>query len=87
MASEDLNALRLGFNQQNQILEQYRSNLYTLELRHLLLMKILEEKGVMIRGELDARWPQYLKNDVGVVGPDGVMEGSLTVHWYGDSGK
>jgi hypothetical protein len=69
--------------QQGQILDQYRVNIYTEELKFGLLIKMLEEKGIFAQGEFDKRWPLYLKNDVGVVGPDGLMEGSLKVHFYG----
>jgi len=43
---------------------------------------MLEEKGLMSSDEFEARWPLYLKNDVGVVGQDGIMEGSLKVKFY-----
>lgn len=79
--SSELMSLRLG--QQGQILEQYRAESYNASLRFTLLLKMLEEKGVMVKGEFDTRWPLYLKNDVGVIGPDGVMEGSIRVTIYG----
>lgn len=44
---------------------------------------MMEEKGVFAEGEFDKRWPLYLKNDIGMVGPDGMMEGSLKIHFYG----
>jgi hypothetical protein len=37
----------------------------------------------MAKEELARRWPLYLKNDVGVLGPEGKMEGSLKVSFYG----
>ena len=78
----DTNMLNLKLNQQNQVLDQYRMNIYNLELRFKLIIKMLEEKGLMSSDEFEARWPLYLKNDVGVVGQDGLMEGSLKVHFY-----
>ncbi len=80
--ADDLNMLNLKLNQQNQILDQYRMNIYNLELRFKLIVKMLEEKGQFSTDEYDQRWPLYLKNDIGVVGPDGIMEGSLKVHFY-----
>lgn len=74
--------LNLKMSQQGQILEQYRVNIYNLELRFNLLAKMLEEKGLFSQGEYEKRWPIFLKNDVGVPGPDGVMEGSLRVTFY-----
>jgi len=79
---EDVNNLK--FNQVGQMLDQYRMNIYNLELRQNLLIKLLEEKGTFIAGEYERRWPQYLKNDVGVVGENGQMEGSLRVKMYGN---
>ena len=79
---EDTNALR--FNQVGQMLDEYRMKMYNLELRLNLLIKILEEKGIMAGGEYEKRWPLYLKNDIGVIGPDGVMEGgTLKIKFYG----
>lgn len=77
--------LTLRQAQQAQILDQYRASIYNLELRFGLLIKMLEEKGVLAGGEYDKRWPLYLKNDVGVLGPDGIMEGSLRITFYGGS--
>jgi hypothetical protein len=80
--AEDTNALR--FNQVGQMLDEYRMKIYNLELRINLLIKILEEKGIMAGGEYEKRWPIYLKNDIGVIGPDGVMEGgTLKIKFYG----
>jgi len=80
--AEDTNALR--FNQVGQMLDEYRMKIYNLELRINLLVKILEEKGIMAGGEYEKRWPIYLKNDIGVIGPDGVMEGgTLKIKFYG----
>lgn len=75
--------LNLKISQQGQILEQYRVNIYNLELRVNLLIKMLEEKGHFIPKEFEKRWPAYLKHDVGVPGSDGIMEGSLKVTFYG----
>ena len=69
---EDVNNLK--FSQVGQILDQYRMNIYNLELRQNLLIKMLEEKGIFVAGEYEKRWPQYLKNDVGVLGDNGQME-------------
>ena len=79
---EDVNNLK--FSQVGQILDQYRMNIYNLELRQNLLIKMLEEKGIFVAGEYEKRWPQYLKNDVGVLGENGQMEGSLRVKMYGN---
>ena len=43
----------------------------------------MEEKGIFAKEEFDKRWPLYLKNDIGMVGPDGIMEGSLCIKFYG----
>ena len=75
--------LMLRTVQQQQILDQYRIAIYNLELRSALLIKMIEEKGFMVREEFDKRWPIYLKNDVGIIGPDGKMEGSLKISFYG----
>jgi hypothetical protein len=68
--------------QQGQILDQYRGSIYTAELRFELLLKMLEEKGILVKDEFNKRWPLYLKNDIGVIGPEGVMEGSLKVSFW-----
>jgi len=81
--SEDLERLNLRIAQQSQILDQYRMNIYNLELRINLVIKMMEEKGVFASGEFDKRWPLYLSNDVGAIGQDGVMEGSLSIKFYG----
>ena len=74
--------LNLKVSQQEQMLDQYRINIYILELRTNLLIKLLEEKGIMAPGEFEKRWPLYLTNDVGAIGPNGMMEGSLKVIFY-----
>lgn len=74
--------LNLKINQINAVLDQYRLGIHNLELRFTLLNKMLEEKGIFALKEFEKRWPQYLKNDIGVQGPDGVMEGSLKVTFY-----
>jgi hypothetical protein len=83
--SDSPDVLSLKVAQVTQVLEQYRLNIYNLELRITLLNKMLEEKGVLAIDEFEKRWPLYLKNNVGVVGPDGVMEGSLRIKFYGDN--
>jgi hypothetical protein len=74
----------LKISQLNGIVEQYRMNIYNLELKFALLMKMLEEKSIFMTDELEKRWPLYMKNNVGVVGPDGIMEGSLVVKFFGE---
>jgi hypothetical protein len=81
--ADNLELLNLRINQQTQILEENRMAMYTHELRTALLIKMLEEKGVLVAGEFDKRWPLYLKNDVGAMGSDGLMDGSLKVAKYG----
>jgi hypothetical protein len=80
--AESTELLSLRIAQQGQIIEQYRMSIYNIELRMTLLVKMLEEKGTFIKEEFDKRWPVFLKNDVGVPGPDGIMEGSLKVKFY-----
>ncbi len=81
--AENNELLTLKTNQQSQILEQYRGNIYNLELRQNLFVKMMEEKGIFVAGEFEKRWPLYLKNDVGMIGPDGKMEGSCRIKFYG----
>jgi len=81
--AESIEVLSLRTSQQNQVMEQFRTGQYTNELRFSLLLKLLEEKKILVPREFDNRWPLFLKNEVGVVGPDGVMEGTLAVHFYG----
>lgn len=81
--AENNELLTLRTNQQSQILDQYRGNIYTLELRLNLIIKMMEEKGIFAPEEFERRWPLFLKNDIGMVGPDGKMEGSLKTHFYG----
>ena len=77
--------LNLQVAQLGQIIEQYRADMYHAGLRMDLLLKILEEKGVMVKDEFNKRWPVYLENDVGVINPNtGVMAGSLKIHMYGE---
>jgi hypothetical protein len=82
MPNGDLELLNLRTAQQSQVLEQYRMNIYTMELKWNLLLKMLEEKGVLARDEFEKRWPLYLNNDVGAIGPDGAMEGSIKIKFY-----
>lgn len=56
--------------------------MYTTELRFNLLLKMFEEKGILVKDEFDKRWPIYLKNDIGAIGEDGVMQGNLRVTMY-----
>jgi hypothetical protein len=69
-------------NQQQQILDQYRLSIFNAELKINLLIKMLEEKGIMAKDELNKRWPLYLKNEIGALGPDGRMNGELKVTMY-----
>jgi hypothetical protein len=80
--SPDILSLKIA--QVSTVLEQYRATLYNIELRHNLLIKMMEEKGLIAPEEFEKRWPLYLKNTVGVVGQDGVMEGNLKVRIYGE---
>ena len=81
--ADNLEMVNLRLNQQIQILEQYRADIYNANLRMELLQKMLVEKGIMVKDEFDKRWPQYLEHDVGTIGPDGKMSGSLKVSLYG----
>jgi len=79
---ENLDTLTMRAAQQGQILEQYRVNIYNSELRFELLIKMFEEKGILAKEEFNKRWPLYLKNDVGVIGVNGIMEGTLLTNFY-----
>ena len=68
-----------------QVIDQYRSSIYNLELKNDLLIKMLEEKGIMAKEEFGKRWPLYLKNDVGIIGPQGKMDGEMKVTFYGEN--
>ena len=72
----------LTMSYQKQLIDKMRLNAYHTELKFNLLMKILEEKSILAGQELDKRWPLYLKNDIGAIGPDGVMAGSLKVTFF-----
>ena len=72
----------LRSNQQQQIIDQYRVEIYNMQLKMDLLIKMLEEKGTMAKDELNKRWPLFLKNDVGVLEPNGRMEGQMKVSFY-----
>lgn len=87
MPGESTELLSLRSAQQNQILDQYRMNIYNIDLRINLIIKMMEEKGIFVAGEFDKRWPLFLKNDVGAIGPDGIMAGSLKTHFYGEGNK
>jgi hypothetical protein len=78
-----LEVSQLRDNQVNQTLEQYRMDLYQSGLKFDLLLKILMEKGIFVKDEFDKRWPLYLKNDVGVMDPNGKIQGELKVTFYG----
>lgn len=81
-AKQVIDMLLLRANQQQQILDQYRASIYNLELKSELLLKMLEEKNLMAKEEFVKRWPLYLKNDVGALGPDGKMAGTIKVTMY-----
>ena len=83
--TESPESLSLKIAQVSGILEQYRVNIYNLELRLSLLVKMIEEKSIFAIEEFERRWPLYLKNTVGILGSDGIMEGSLKVHFFGEN--
>lgn len=83
--ADSLELMNLKIAQQGLTVEQYRVNIYNIELKLDLLLKMLEEKGIFAKDEYNRRWPLYLKNDVGVIGPDGIMEGSCRIHFYGET--
>ena len=66
----------------DRIIEEYRTQIYTLELNNRLLIKMLEEKCIMAKEEMATRWPLWMENDVGVIGSNGKMKGELQVHFY-----
>jgi hypothetical protein len=80
---ESLEMMSLRTGQLAQIQDQFRVETYNMQLKFSLLMKMLEEKGILVKDEFEKRWPLYLKNDVGAIGPDGMMDGSLSVKFYG----
>jgi uncharacterized protein involved in type VI secretion and phage assembly len=84
--NEHASAIEMGLlrdNQFQQITDQYRVNIYNLELKFDLLIRMLEEKGLMAKDEFNKRWPIHLKNDIGVIGPSGKMDnGELKVTIY-----
>ena len=82
---ETLENLSLKTAQIAQILDQYRGTIYTLELKMNLLVKMMEEKGIYAIEEFNKRWPIYLKNNIGVVGQDGIMEGSLKINFWNEA--
>lgn len=85
--AESVESLSIRTAQMTQILDEYRVTIYTLDQKFNLLIKMLEEKGLMAKDEFNKRWPIFLKNDIGVLGPEGVMEGSLMVKFYGQEGS
>jgi len=80
---ESLEIISLRTGQLSQIQDQFRVEVYNLQLKVDLLIKMMEEKGQLAQEEFGKRWPLYLKNNIGVLGPDGMMEGSLSVKFYG----
>lgn len=82
-----LEQMQLIFNQQQQIIDQYRVSIFNSELQIKLLIKLLEEKGTTAKDEFNHRWPQFLKTDVGVLDQaTGKMDGVLKVTMY-DGGQ
>jgi len=81
--AESIESLSIRIAQMTQILDEYRINIYTMDQKTQLLIKMLEEKGIMAKDEFNKRWPIYLKNDIGILGPDGMMDGNLFVRFYG----
>lgn len=84
--AESVESLSIRTAQMAQILDEYRVTIYTMEQKQALLVKMLEEKGMMAKDEFNKRWPIYLKNDIGILGPDGVMDGSVKITQYGQEG-
>lgn len=80
--AKNIELLLIRTNQQQQIIDQYRTNIYTLELRSGLMQKLMEEKSIWAKDEFEKRWPIYLKNDVGIVDQNGNMEGNLSIKFY-----
>jgi hypothetical protein len=80
---KEIETNNLRFTQIQQTIEQYRSNIFNLELRSNLLTKMMEEKGLFAKDEFQKRWPLYLRNDVGVPGPNGIMDGEPKITFYG----
>jgi len=74
----------LTFSYHKQLIDRLRNSTNEDDLKLSLLIKMLEEKGVIAVGEVDKRWPQYLKHDVGAIGPDGKMSGTLSVRFYNE---
>jgi len=79
---ETIENLTLRLAQVGQINDQYRASIFISEQRFVLLTKMLEEKGLFVKDEFERRWPLYMKNNVGAIGADGVMEGTLRVNFY-----
>ena len=75
-------ALNLSYHKQ--LVDRLRIQNYHQDLRIKLLVKMLEEKGIMASDELEKRWPLYLKKDIGAVGQDGIMEGTLKVTFFNE---
>jgi len=84
--AESVESLSIRTAQMSQIMDEYRVTIYTMEQKQALLVKMLEEKGMMAKDEFNKRWPIYLKNDIGILGPDGVMDGSVKITQYGQEG-
>jgi hypothetical protein len=79
---QTLLGLGLGYQQQQGINEEYRRQIFFLEHKVNMLCKMLGETNVMAKDAVETRWPLYLENDVGVVGQDGKMKGSVKVTFY-----
>ena len=61
----------------------YRGNLEMLRLKISLLRTMLSQRGILPYADFDRRFKQHLRNDVGVVERDGIMQGSLKIKFYG----
>ena len=83
MADDGNIALNLSYHKQ--LIDRMRLTIYNNELRFNLLVKMLEEKGILANQELEKRWPLYLKNDIGAMGSDRIMSGSLKVTFYNEN--
>ena len=52
---ENMESLTMKMAQVGQIIDQYRVEIYNSELRMNLMIKILEEKGIMVKDEFTKR--------------------------------
>jgi predicted transcriptional regulator YheO len=84
----EIEQANLRFTQISQTENQTRQEMFNTQTRFDLLVRMLEEKGIMANGEFQKRWPLYLKNVVGVADSDGIMRpGKPKVTFYGNKKK